>query len=128
MRDIIVRVIINAVAVAVTAMIVPGIDVSNDIVPLLLVGIVLTLVNAFIKPILMLLSCPFVLLTLGLFVLVVNALVLWIAAYFSGDALVIGGFWSAFFGGIVMAIVNMVLEGLLGDKQTPQAANKTKRD
>ncbi len=129
MRDILVRIVINAVAIAVTAMIIPGIHVSNDIVPLLMIGLVLTLVNAFIKPLLMMLSCPFVLLTLGLFVLVVNAFVLQIAAYFAGDAFAIDGFWSAFFGGIVMAFVNMVLEFLLGDRQQPaNPAGKVKRD
>jgi putative membrane protein len=116
MRDFLIRVVINAVAVAIAAYLIPGIHVTNDLVPLLLVGLILTLVNALIKPILMLLSCPFVLLTLGLFVLVVNGFVLQIADYFSGGALQVDSLWSAVLGGIVMAIVNMVLEGLLGEK------------
>ena len=127
MRDFLIRVIINAIAVAITATIIPGIAVTNDIFPLLMVGVILTLVNAFIKPILMLLSCPAVLLTLGLFILVINGVVLQIAASFAGDSFTIASYWDAFLGGIVMAIVNMVLEGLLGDPK-PAANAKTKRD
>jgi putative membrane protein len=117
MRDFLVRVIINAIAIFITAALIPGITVSNDILPLLLVGIVLTLVNALLKPILLFLSCPAVILTLGLFVLVINGFVLQIAAYFAGDAFNVENFWAAFLGGIVMAIVNMLLEGLLGDSK-----------
>jgi putative membrane protein len=117
MRDFLVRVIINAIAIFITAALIPGITVSNDILPLLLVGIVLTLVNALLKPILLFLSCPAVILTLGLFVLVINGFVLQIAAYFAGDAFNVENFWAAFLGGIVMAIVNMLLEGLLGDRK-----------
>jgi putative membrane protein len=127
MRDFLVRAIINAIAIAITAAIIPGIHVTSDIFPLLLVGIVLTLVNALIKPVIMLLSCPAVILTLGLFVLVINGLVLQIAAWLAGDAFQIDGFGWAVLGGIVLAIVNMVLEGLLGNKQAP-AAGKDKRD
>lgn len=124
MRDFLIRVVINAVAVAIAAAVLPGIHVTDDLLPLLLVGIVLTLVNAIIKPILMLLSCPFVLLTLGLFVLVVNGLVLQVAGYFAGDALVVDGLGWAILGGIVMAIVNMVLEGLLGDSRKPAPSKR----
>ena len=114
LRDIFIRAIINGIAIAITAYVIPGIEVTNDIVPLLIVGLVITLTNALIKPILTLLTCPAVILTLGLFILVVNGFVLQIAAYFAGDAFNIVGFWPAFWGGIVMAIVNMVLEGMFG--------------
>ena len=114
MRNLLVRGIINAIAVAVTAYIIPGITVTDSLVPLLIVGIIIAIVNSFMKPILTLLTCPAVILTLGLFILVINGLVLQIAAYFSGGAFTIDSFWAAFFGGIVMAIVNMILEGIVG--------------
>lgn len=114
MREFIIRAVINAIAVSIAAYVLPGIEVANDIVPLLVVGAIITLVNALIKPIITLLSCPFVILTLGLFILVINGVVLQIAATFAGDALVITDFWPAFWGGIIMAIVNMFLEGMFG--------------
>ncbi|GAB5493430.1 MAG: hypothetical protein Phog2KO_36450 [Phototrophicaceae bacterium] len=114
LRNLFIRAIINGIAIAITAYIIPGIQVTDDIVPLLIVGLVITLTNALIKPILTLLTCPAVILTLGLFILVVNGFVLQIAAYFAGDAFNIQTFWAAFWGGIIMAIVNMLLEGLFG--------------
>ena len=127
MRNFIVRIIINAIAIAVAAYFLEGIQVTNDLVPLLIVGVIITLTNAVIKPILTLLTCPAVLLTLGLFILVINGLVLWIAADFAGNSLVITGFWPAFWGGIIMAIVNMFLEGMFGIREE-QEENKRKND
>ncbi|MCA9914434.1 MAG: phage holin family protein [Anaerolineae bacterium] len=126
MRNFIIRILINAIAIVITAQLLPGIQVTNEFVPLLIVALVLTIVNAMLKPILLLLSCPLVLLTLGLFILVVNAFALQIAAYFSGNNFVIDGFWPAFWGGIIMAIVNMVLEGIIGDddKKPAQPAKR----
>lgn len=114
MRNFIIRAIINAIAISVAAYVLPTITVTGDIVPLLIVGAIITLANALLKPILTLLTCPAVLLTLGLFVFVINGFVLYIASEFAGGALVIDGFWPAFWGGIIMAIVNMILEGVFG--------------
>jgi putative membrane protein len=125
MRNLLIRAIINAVAITVTAYIIPGITVTESLVPLLIVGIVIAIVNSFMKPILTLLTCPAVILTLGLFILVINGLVLQIAAYFAGDAFMIDGFWAAFFGGIIMAIVNMVLEGIVGKDEKKSKIKKS---
>lgn len=124
MRNFLIRAIINAIAIAIAAYVLPGIAVTNDIVPLLIVGVVITLTNAVIKPILTLLTCPAVILTLGLFILVINGLVLWVAADFAGNALVITGFWPAFWGGIVMAFVNMILEGMFGIREEKEKPKK----
>ncbi|MDQ7034601.1 MAG: phage holin family protein [Anaerolineae bacterium] len=91
MRNFLLRVIINAIAIAVAATLIDGINVTNDIFPLLMVGAILTVVNVLIKPILLLLSCPAVILTLGLFIFVVNGMLLRVAAYFAGDAFSIEG-------------------------------------
>jgi putative membrane protein len=113
MREFIIRILINAIGVAVAAAVLDGITVKDSVTGLLTVGFILTLLNTLLKPLLKLLSCPFVLLTLGLFVLVINAAILGLAAQFSGDTLNVDGFWWAVAGGVVMAIVNMVLEGAL---------------
>ena len=85
------RLIINAVALLITAWIIPGIHLgaagphptTNDWVTLLIVALIFGLVNAVIRPILILLSLPLEILTLGLFIFVINAFMLlltsWIA-------------------------------------------------
>lgn len=128
--------IVNAVALWVATLLVPGISLHETvgtpgagaldselsiptIIALLIVAVVFTLVNAVIKPIVQLLSLPLTILTLGLFLLVVNALMLmltgWITTTFQpfGAEYVVGGFWAAFFGAIVVGLVNWLLGMLI---------------
>lgn len=89
------------------------------IVVLLAVAVVFTVVNAFVKPLVKLLSLPLVVLTLGLFLLVVNALMLWLTAWITEATdygLRIDGFWAAFIGAIIIAVVNWVLGIVVSSK------------
>ncbi|MDE2818749.1 MAG: phage holin family protein [Chloroflexota bacterium] len=115
MRDFAIRVLINAVAIAVTAILIPNIQVANnDIATLLIIGLIFGVVNSMLKPILIVLTCPAVLLSLGLFILVINGVMLLITDALAGDRLVIqGGIWTAILGGMVMGIVSMFLETVL---------------
>jgi len=126
MRNFFIRVIINAVAIAVTATVIPSIHVvNNDIGTLLMIGLVFGIINSLLKPILMFLTCPAVILSLGLFVLVINGVLLLITDSLVGDRLTIdGGIGTAILGGIVMAIVSMVLEGVLKLDDNPQQKPK----
>ncbi len=115
MRNFLIRVIVSAIAIAVTAALLPGIRVLNsDILTYLLLGLIFGLVNALIKPIVALLSCPLVILTLGLFLFVINGIMLLITAALSGGRLAVDGLGWAIVGGIVMGVVNMLLEVVLG--------------
>ncbi len=115
MRNIILRVIIYAVGIALVAKLVPGIHILGDnLSTLLIIGFVFGILNAFVKPIIKFLTCPLVLISLGLFVLVINALMLLITAALIPARLQIDGFFPAFIGGIAMSIISMILERLLG--------------
>lgn len=115
MREFLIRILINAVAIAVTAVLIPNIHIANnDISTLLIVGLIFGLVNSLLKPLLLLLTCPAVLLSLGLFIFVINGLMLMITDSLAGDRLIIeGGIFTAILGGMVMAAVSIVLEGVL---------------
>jgi putative membrane protein len=78
----------------------------------LVVALVLGLVNAVIRHVLVLLTLPVTLLTLGLFILVINALLFWFVASFI-EGFTVTGFWSAFFGAIVYALISWVLSAVL---------------
>ena len=54
---------------------------------------------------------PISILSLGLFLLVINALMLQLAAFLV-PGFYVAGFWSAFFGAIVLSIVSMVLRAM----------------
>jgi putative membrane protein len=116
LRSFIIRLIINAIALYVTASILPGITLRDDSVgTLLLIALVFGIVNAIVKPITTLLTCPMIILTLGLFSLVINALMLLLtSALLGAETFHIDGFWTALLAGIVMAIVAMIAEWVLG--------------
>ena len=120
------RVIINAIAIAITASILPGIHVVNqDLGTLLIIGLIFGIVNALVKPLLSLLTCPFIILTLGLFILVINGAMLLLTANLSGGRLIIDGFWWAVLGGIIMGIVGLVLESVLGIREQKDQKQNT---
>ncbi|MCL4553733.1 MAG: phage holin family protein [Actinobacteria bacterium] len=110
-----IRWLINAIALVVAAFLVPGITVEGDsaFIAFGITAIVLGLLNATLRPLLTFLTCGFVVLTLGIGLLFINAFVLWAAAWISSDLLGIGfaidGFWSAFLGGIVVSVVSFLL-------------------
>ncbi len=107
MSAFILRWVITTVAVFVAAHIIPGISYSGGgalFVSALLLGII----NAFVRPVLLLLSLPFIVVTMGLFILVVNALLLWLVASLV-PGFIVSGFWSAFFGALVIGLVSWPL-------------------
>lgn len=115
MRNFIIRLIINAIGVAVTARLLSGgIHIANDALSTyLIIGLVFGLVNAFVKPFITLLSCSLVLFTFGLFILVINGFMFWITAQLLPGTLQVDSFGWAVLAGIVMSIVGMALEYIL---------------
>ncbi|MBL7183337.1 MAG: phage holin family protein [Anaerolineae bacterium] len=117
-QKLLLRWLINAVALYVAAELVPGIQTDGGWQVLLLMALIFGLVNALIRPILKFLTCPLIMLTLGLFTLVINALMLQLASWL-GRQLDLGfyvrNFWSAFLGALVISVVSFVLTMLIGD-------------
>jgi putative membrane protein len=125
--NLIIKVVVNAIAIWVAAAVVPGIEVakgnaslSRTILTLLVVGAIFGIVNALVKPVVAFFSFPFYILTLGLFAFVVNAFMLEIVSWIS-DGLNISFhidhfFWSAIGAAVVVTFVSMVLNLVLPDR------------
>lgn len=122
--SIIIRIVVNAVALAAAVFLIDGINVTAEspaekIVIYLAVGVIFGVVNAIIKPIVKTVGCAFYVLTLGLVALVVNALLLILTAWVAGVLALpfsVTGFWPAFWGAIVVAVVSWVLGLVLPDR------------
>ncbi|MBO4159631.1 MULTISPECIES: phage holin family protein [Micromonospora] len=119
-----IRLVITAIALWVTTLIVPGVDVTgrngaNTALTLLVVALIFGVVNAVLKPVIKVVGCVFYLLTLGLFALVVNALLFmltdWLARALDLPFRV-DGFWAAFWGAIVMAVVTWLISVAVPDR------------
>src|SRR4029450_13489001 len=118
------RLIINAVALLITAWIIPGIHLgaagrhptTHDWVTLLIVALIFGVVNAVIRPILILVSLPLEIFTLGLFIFVINAFMLLLTSWIAqamGLGFRVDKFLSALLGALIISVVSFVLSRVL---------------
>ena len=116
------RTVVNAVAIGVTAFLLPGISYGHasygfgDLdrwVSLVLTAFVLGVVNAFVRPILQLISAPVTCLTLGLFALVVNGLMLLLVSAIPALGFRVDGLLTAIVGAIVIGLVSFVVSRVI---------------
>ena len=103
----VIRILLNAVALVLTAGLFESINLEGFFSAILAV-MILALVNAFIRPIFLLLTLPLTVMTLGLFTLVINA-----ALFKLTSVLVpgfhVGGFWSALGGAVIYSILVLLI-------------------
>ena len=118
----IVRWLVTAAAVALTAWILPGIEVppeANPALSVLTFAAILGFVNTIIRPILAFLSCGCLIATLGLFIFVINALCFlaaeWLVNLIPGLSIQISSFWTALLGSIIVSIISFLINWLLPD-------------
>ena len=121
MTKFILRWAINAIALYLAVLILPGIDLRSDVVSILWLALIFGLVNALFRPLIQLLTCPLIILTLGLFTLVINTFLFWLTSVIGqsfGFGLTISDpvWWNAFLGGLVVSIVSVVMTLILKDE------------
>jgi putative membrane protein len=103
--------LINAVALAAVAYLMPSVSVESAGAALA-AALVLGLVNALVRPVLVLLTLPVTILTLGLFIFVINGLLFWaVGSFVSGFH--VAGFWPGVFGAIIFSLISWALAALL---------------
>ena len=103
--------LIYAVAIVITAYLLPGVRLSGFFAALV-AALVLGLVNTFIKPLLLLLTLPLNILTLGLLTFVINALLILLTSSLV-PGFVVTGFWWALLFSLVLSIINYALSSMV---------------
>lgn len=78
-------------------------------------AIVLGVINAIVRPLALVLTLPITVVTLGLFLLVLNAGMLALASWLV-PGFHMAGFWSAFWGSIVVSLVSALGSWFFGPK------------
>ena len=116
MRSLLIRWLVLAIAIAVTAALVDGIDIDGGAGGLLAVAALFGLVNAVIRPLVRLLALPIRVMTLGLVSFVINGLMLLITDWLL-DVLDVGGLWNAIVAAIVISVVSTLLNWLIIDRR-----------
>jgi len=107
--------LLSALALVIVAHVVPGFYIRSY-GSALIAALVIGLVNATLGFFLKVLTFPFIILTLGLFWFVVNALMLMFASAIV-PGFVVQGFGPAFWGAIVLALINMAFRALLPKRE-----------
>ena len=120
MKRLLVRLVINAVALWLTTLIVAGVtvqpyrrdDLLATVLTYLLVALVFGIVNGVIGNLIRIVAFPLYILTLGLIALVVNSLLLLLVAWitsFTGFGLTVDGFWWGVLGALVLALLSWLI-------------------
>jgi len=113
--------IINTIAIILAIKFVPGIVYSGGWWGILAVGLLFGLVNTFIRPFVKLFALPLLILSLGLFSLVINAMMLMLTSWLSGEFQLgfhVAGFKPAFWGALVISLVSMVLSCIMPSEES----------
>jgi putative membrane protein len=103
--------VLTALAIWIVSKLIPGFEVTGPVAALI-AAVVIGFVNATLGLFLKIVTFPLTMLTLGLFWLVINAFMIELAS-----AIVPGfhvrGFAAAFWGAIVLSLVNMALKWIV---------------
>jgi putative membrane protein len=110
-----IRLLLYALAILVSAYILPGVHV-NHYGYALLVALVLTVANAIVKPILIILTIPITVVTLGLFLLVINAFIIQLVDFFV-PGFEVDGFWWALAFSLILSVVNSFFTDITDSKK-----------
>ena len=111
MFDLLVHWFLSSASLLIVAFLFQGIEVSG-LGAALIAPIVIGLINATLGLVLKIVTLPLTLLTLGIFWLIINALMLQFAAALV-PGFYVANFFSAFFGAIVLSVINMLLRSLV---------------
>lgn len=102
--------IVNTLAVLITAFILPGVVVKSFFTGLV-VAVLLGMINMFIKPVLVLLTIPLYILTLGFFSFIVNALLVILVSKLVPGFEVKSIWWALLFS-VILSLVTSFLFSL----------------
>ena len=125
MLGIVLRLVCSALAVWLSTLIIPGIEVSagsvwGTIGTVLLIALIFGVVNTVIKPIVKVLGCGLYVLTLGLIALVVNGLLFWLVSWIADKLSIpfhVDNFWpAAVLGALLVSIVSWGLGLVIKDR------------
>lgn len=115
LEALLIRFVINLAGLFLADAIVPGIEIG-DTESLVLGTAIFAVVNMLLRPIATLFTFCLIIVTFGLFVLVINTALLGATAWIAGQldlAFTIDGFWSAFFGALIISLVSLVASTLV---------------
>jgi putative membrane protein len=119
-KALLIRFIVITGCVPAAVLIVPNIGVYGRQAIFTVAGmaVLIGVVNVLIKPLLIGISCGCSVLSLGPFLLVANASILWATSQIAqllNIGFYVGGFWPAFWAGLLISLVSFLMNLLITD-------------
>lgn len=114
MKGLLIRWVINALALILISKVIKGIEVDT-ILAAFVAAAVLGVFNAVLRPVLILLTLPITLLTLGLFALLINGFMLYIAGTVV-KGFHVSGFWPSVFGALFLSVISWIANAFINDR------------
>lgn len=127
------RLLINALALWLTTLIVPGVKITpfapggtlETLLTVLLVAVIFGIVNGVIGNLIRVVAFPIYVITLGLISLIVNGLLLLLVSWITsliGFGLVVNGFWWGVLGALVLGVlawlIGILLRPIIGNPKS----------
>jgi putative membrane protein len=109
--ELIIQLLLSSLAVYLTALILPGVEIKNGWTAIG-VALVLGLLNTFIRPLMIIVTIPVTVITLGLFLFVINALIILLTSYLL-NGFQVNNFWWALLFSIIMSLISQLLNTLI---------------
>jgi putative membrane protein len=109
----IIRLLLNAVAVVVIAKLLSGIHVDTYVTAII-VAAVISILNLIVKPILVILTLPITIVTLGLFLFVINGCIILLADKFI-DGFSVRSLGMAIMFSILLSILQWLFQSFLSE-------------
>ncbi len=111
MRGVLIKWLINSLAILIVTYIVRGIEVASPITATV-AALVLGIINAFLRPFIILITLPINIFTLGVFTFFINGFLFYITSKIV-KGFVVTGFWPAFFGSLLFSTISFLLSLLV---------------
>jgi len=108
---IILKILINALAIFGAAYILPGVHIKN-FTTAIIVALVLSVLNFLVKPILVVFTIPITIITLGLFLLVINAIIVKLCARLVNGFDVDGWLYAIIFS-LIVSLFATIMEKII---------------
>ena len=114
-RMLLMRILVNALALLITAIIVPTINFTQDtLLTWFLLAILLGIFNAVVKPIIQFATLRFLFATYGLVIVLINGAILLLLSWVFPELIEVGSVLWALVGGTLIGVISAFLENLFG--------------
>jgi putative membrane protein len=110
--------LLSALAIYVVSRLISGFQITNfgwALVAVIIIGLINATLGIFLK----IMTFPLTIFTLGIFWFVINALMLWLASGIT-PGFRITGFMPAFWGAIVLSLINMLIRWMTRKPREPE--------